>query len=97
MDLLESKQLLNREFEEVEVKTILEDQIVGLYFSASWCPPCQQFVEVLAKTHKELRKRNSSFQVVFLSSDKTVEDMQQFVTEKHGDWYMLPFGDPTIQ
>ena len=98
MELFQGKTLLTtKTLKEVDVIEALENQIVGLLFSASWCPPCQDFVPVLKQVHKELRDRNCAFQVVYVSCDKSEEEMKEFVSQKHGDWYMLPYADHGIQ
>lgn len=73
---------------------VLDGKIVGLYFSAGWCPPCQTFTHLLCETYDELVKRNSNFEVVFLSFDKNVDEMETYFRSKHGNWYCLPFDDP---
>ena len=73
---------------------VLNGKIVGLYFSAGWCPPCQQFTPQLGELYEELKNRNANFEVVFLSFDKTPDDMEAYFRSKHKDWYVLPFDDP---
>jgi nucleoredoxin len=34
--------------------TLSEKEVVGLYFSAHWCPPCRGFTPKLADAYKEL-------------------------------------------
>jgi thiol-disulfide isomerase/thioredoxin len=50
----------------------LADKIVGIYFSAHWCPPCRRFTPELASFHKTLAAQNKPFEVVFVSADKYV-------------------------
>ena len=98
MELFQGKTLLaTKTLGEVDVIEALENEIVGMLFSASWCPPCQDFVTFLNQVHKELRNRNCAFQVVYLSCDKSEDEMKQYVSQKHGNWYMLPYADPGIQ
>ena len=49
--------------------------MIGLYFSAHWCPPCKAFTPVLVEAHQKLKATGRDFEVVFVSSDK---DMGQF-------------------
>ena len=47
-------------------------KVVGLYFSAHWCPPCRGFTPTLAswyKKSKELEARKC-LEMVFVSSDR---------------------------
>ena len=48
-------------------RTILYFQMVGVYASAGWCPPCRVFSPMLSKWAKE---HQDDFVVVFLSFDK---------------------------
>ena len=43
--------------------------VVGLYFSAHWCPPCRGFTPKLAFAYAEMISLGKSFEIVFLSSD----------------------------
>ncbi|KAH8069536.1 hypothetical protein JL721_5840 [Aureococcus anophagefferens] len=44
--------------------------VVGLYFSAHWCPPCRGFTPKLAALYEALVAAGESFEVVFVSSDR---------------------------
>lgn len=33
-------------------------KIIGLYFSAHWCPPCRQFTPVLSTVYEDMIVRN---------------------------------------
>ena len=68
---------------------VLENKIVGIYFSAQWCPPCRNFTPALV----EFRDKNAKeFEVVFVSSDRSQEDQLKYM-EKYGmKWYALAHG-----
>lgn len=54
----------------------LEGKIVGIYFSAEWCPPCRGFTPSLV----EFRNANTDqFEVVFVSSDRTPEAQMKYM------------------
>ncbi|XP_076462942.1 nucleoredoxin-like protein 2 [Babylonia areolata] len=72
----------------------LQDKVVGLFFSASWCPPCQHFVPALRDVYDELVQREEPFEVVFVSMDKSKEEMLDYYREKQGKWLALKYGDP---
>jgi len=82
------KKILNSEGKTVSSK-VLKDKIVGIYFSAQWCPPCRNFTPALV----EFRDKNAKeFEVVFVSSDRSQEDQLKYM-EKYGmKWYALPHG-----
>lgn len=55
----------------VSADEALAGKTLGLYFSAHWCPPCKAFTPLLARVYKTLREKNSDFEVVFVSGDKS--------------------------
>lgn len=71
------------------------DAVVGLYFSAHWCPPCRGFTPVLAQLHKDLKAAGKSFEVVFLSSDKDDEAFKDYFAEM--PWLAVPFAERSLK
>lgn len=72
----------------------LQDKVVALFFSASWCPPCQHFVPVLREVYDELTSRENSLEIIFVSMDKSKDEMMEYYREKHGKWLAVKYGDP---
>ena len=95
MELLEKTKLLNKQNKLCSFSE-LQGKLIGLYFSASWSPPCQQFTSLLAKVHKELGNRCAPFQIIYVPCDKTVEDMKQYYGDLHGNWLTIEFNDEVI-
>lgn len=54
-------------------------ELVGLYFSASWCPPCKAFSPILADFYKAIATRGR-LEIVYISSDKTVDEFEGYVS-----------------
>uniref|UniRef100_A0A914XDZ6 Thioredoxin domain-containing protein n=1 Tax=Plectus sambesii TaxID=2011161 RepID=A0A914XDZ6_9BILA len=69
----------------------LKDKIVGIYFSAHWCGPCRHFTPVLKDFYDALIKNGAEFEIVFVSSDGSEDDLKKYMEESHGNWYFLPF------
>ncbi|CAF5156466.1 unnamed protein product [Rotaria sp. Silwood1] len=44
-------------------------KIIGLYFSAHWCPPCRNFTPILSKFYKKYVE-TKNFEIIFISSDR---------------------------
>ena len=44
-------------------------EVIGLYFSAHWCPPCRGFTPALGKFYDSI-KDAKNFEIIFVSSDR---------------------------
>ncbi len=45
-------------------------KVLGIYYSASWCGPCQKFTPLLSAVYEEKNKFGSEFECVFVCRDK---------------------------
>jgi nucleoredoxin len=82
-------QLLAQGGAKAPVSALAAKQVVGLYFSAHWCPPCRGFTPKLADAYEKITKIGKSFEVVFVSSDKDEEQFASYFKEM--PWLALPF------
>ncbi|CAP22346.1 Protein CBG00891 [Caenorhabditis briggsae] len=96
-ELFAGVQLFNQEGETVDGAEYLKGKVVGLYFSASWCPPCRQFTPKLKRFYEEIKKKHPEFEVVFVSRDREDEDLREYFNEHMGAWAAIPFGNEKIQ
>lgn len=57
-----------------------DSAVLGLYFSAHWCPPCRSFTPELLKKYEEVRatKGANSFEVVFVSFDNDEKEFNEY-------------------
>ena len=83
--------LTNASGEDVPVAN-LKDKIVGVYFSASWCGPCRGFTPQLVKFYNQGAGKEN-FEIVFVSSDRTSDDMKAYMNKDSMPWTAIPFGD----
>ncbi|XP_076076116.1 nucleoredoxin-like [Mytilus galloprovincialis] len=66
-------------------------KVVGLYFSAHWCPPCRSFTPELARKYTKYKQQYPSFEIVFVSSDRSENDFDSYFSEM--PWLALPFNE----
>ena len=70
----------------VPVATALAGQdVVALYFSAHWCPPCKKFTPVLCKRIDELKAAGKRIECVFVTSDNSEAEFAAY----HGEMSFL--------
>lgn len=95
--LLENKKLLRKngaEFYEVDPNVVLENvHLVCLYFSADWCTTSQLLTPIIAESYKALKAANEPFEVIYVSSDNSEEEMKNFMIDEHPNWLVISCTD----
>jgi nucleoredoxin len=64
---------------------------VMIYFSAHWCPPCRGFTPKLSEWYTNLKKTNSDFELVFVSSDSDEAAFKEYFGEM--PFLALPYAE----
>lgn len=73
-----------------DTKDVVKDkEVIGLYFSAHWCPPCRAFTPVLAEQYTKIKDKGKKFEVIFISSDRDQSAFNEYYNEM--PWNALPF------
>lgn len=52
--------------------------VVGIYFSGSWCQPCKRFTPLLVTFYQRMKQKNKRFEIILVSYDKTEEDFLKY-------------------
>lgn len=68
-----------------------EGKVLGIYFSAHWCPPCRAFTPQLAQWYKNFKEgpNGDKFNIVFVSSDRDEKSFKEYFKEM--PWLALPY------
>lgn len=68
-----------------------EGNVVALYFSAHWCPPCRAFTPQLAAWYDKFKKTENGdkFEIIFVSSDRDSGSFKEYYKEM--PWLALPY------
>ena len=54
-------------------------KLIGIYFSAHWCPPCRQFTPMLVEFYKLAKEADpDDLEIVFISSDRDVPAFEEY-------------------
>jgi nucleoredoxin len=62
-------------------------ELVLLYFSASWCPPCKAFSPLLVDFYKAHAAKHK-VEIIYVSSDRTVPDFEAYYGKM--PWLAIP-------
>lgn len=62
-----------------------------LYFAASWSLPSREFLPKLVTAYHEIKKKDETFEVIFISSDQDEPSFNNFFSSM--PWLALPFND----
>ncbi|KGL74535.1 Nucleoredoxin-like 2, partial [Tinamus guttatus] len=92
-----TRHLMDKDRYSVELEEVLQNKVVGLYFSAIWRASCRSFTSVPCGFYMELLEEMeppASLEVVFISSDHSAEEMAGYMRIMHSDWLALPYHDP---
>ncbi|EGD81357.1 tryparedoxin [Salpingoeca rosetta] len=74
----------HKQFSEV----LEQNEVVGLYFSSYSCPACRKMTPKLVEVYNDLRRRNRSFEMVFVSGDTSQHDFVGYFSSM--PWLTLP-------
>ena len=85
-----SKNILGKDLKQVE-NPFKSSKLIGLYFSAHWCPPCKAFTPVLADFYNKVNANEKIIEIIFVSCDKDANQFKDYYNEM--PWLTLPYGD----
>lgn len=100
VDVLGGRRLRTRDGAWVEAEAALQNKVVALYFAAGRCASSRDFAPLLRRFYAELvaeARPPAPLEVVFVSADRSEQEMLDFMREQHGAWLALPFYDPLRQ
>lgn len=65
-----------------------QTRIIGLYFSAHWCPPCKRYTPMLIEFYESIKETRNEFEIIFISSDRDMHSFQEYYNSM--PWLALP-------
>jgi len=80
---------------DVATSTLSKNEVVGLYFSAHWCPPCRGFTPKLGEIYQGLKDQGKAIELVFVSSDRDQASFDEYFGEM--PFLALPFNERELK
>ena len=70
----------NSKDNESTVEIFNDKELIGLFFSGDWCPPCRAFLPHLIDFYKEINSESKGpkFEIIFASADKNEDDYHTY-------------------
>jgi len=87
MESLVGSSLMSQKNKKATSTALKDKDLIALYFSASWCPPCKQFSPILVDFYKACSK-DAKLEVVYVSSDKTIPAFEEYYAKM--PWLAIP-------
>ena len=82
-------------FEPCGVEEFEGCKYVLLFFSAGWCPPCEQFLQVLKDFYSEVNIEEKKIEVFYVSSDKSKTEWEESYAKM--PWITVKYDNPLHQ
>lgn len=89
-DLLQQNLLQPQRTTTSTTKALRDKEVIGIYFSAHFCPPCRGFTPKLAQRYKGLKAAGKKFEIVFSSCDRDETAFNAYY-DQDMPWCALPF------
>ncbi|KAF6029087.1 NXN [Bugula neritina] len=86
--------IVDKDGKKVDWETIAgKGKMLGIYYSAHWCPPCKKFTPVLAEFYKKRKEsdKGKDFDIIFVSSDSDEASFTEYY--KDMPWLALKFSE----
>ena len=87
---LVGEKVVGKDGKEIDVADICgEGKIVGLYYSAHWCPPCRAFTPKLVSWYEKVKGKG--LEIIFVSCDRDENGFNEYYGSM--PWLAMPYDD----
>lgn len=101
MEAIVGQRFVNSKLEEVNQEELFGSKLYCLFFSGSWCGPCELFAKELVELYNEANQGEKILEVIqinFEKGDKEEDRLHAFkssIVDK--PWIFIPLGDSKIE
>ena len=79
----------------ISIEKIKEIPLIGLYFGALNCPPCNYFTRLLNKFYEKINQNEKKFEIIYCSLDESEEDYNEYYNKM--PWLSLSFDSEFLE
>jgi nucleoredoxin len=90
METLLGRKFVNNKNEEI-VEDVFNVKLISLFFTASWCSPCEIFARDLIEIYNETNQGEKVLEIIQISFEKNEESFKRGIANK--PWIFIPYND----
>ena len=86
---------INSKFEPIAADDIFKIPVLALFFTGSWCPPCEEFANELQTFYNEANQKEKHFETIQISNEKSEQNFKSAIEIR--PWTFIPYGNIIIK
>ena len=79
----------------IPISSLSNIKLIGLYFTAHWCPPCRTFLPKLINIYNTVNASQKIIEIVFISFDRDSETMYNYLDDM--PWAAVPYSNNVLR
>lgn len=96
MELIIGNKFINNRNEEITIENDLDTcKLYGLFFTASWCVPCELLSKQLLEVYSEANQGEKIFEIIQIPFEKNETGFKSSLVDK--PWLFIPYNDERIE
>lgn len=103
MEEILGRKFINNKNEEIDPQEVYKCKIICLFFTASWCSPCEMFSKELYEVYSEGNQGEKLLEIIQINYEKNDQlninnaniNMKQILGDK--PWIFIPLNDAKIE
>lgn len=88
------KKYVNNKNEEIAFDYGSKISIIGLFFTGSWCPPCEKFAQELIEVYNDANSKEKVMEIIQLSNERNEKEFVEGISNK--PWIFVQYNDNFI-
>jgi nucleoredoxin len=88
------KKYVNNKNEEIPFDYGSKISIIGLFFTGSWCAPCEKFAQELIEVYNDANSKEKVMEIIQVSNEKNEKEFADGITNK--PWIFVQYNDNFI-
>ncbi len=88
------KKYVDAKHEEINADYLSKVNLIGLFFTGSWCPPCEKFALELIEVYNDANAKDKILEIIQVSNEKNEKEFVDGMANK--PWIAVQYNDNFI-